>query len=228
MFWTALPTPWASGVTDSPDKVTIGAARINIFSEPDAKLQYAEFGGQGLGVIQTAMEKKERQMAALGSRLMDDQKAGVEAAEAIRLRLQGDSATLGGIALTASMAWTKLLQWVWDWQHPMVEADPAIEVELNTDFSPAKLQPQELTALQSALASNYIDLQTWFYQLQKGEIVPPGLTLDEMVQNILEGSLIQGMATETQTMLEAQLREAGAVPRLQPVPDGDEDQGAAE
>ena len=209
MFWTALPTPWAAGVTDADSTPTIGAARLVVFSEPEAKLDYAEFSGAGLGLIQTAMADKKRQMDTLGSRLMDDQKAGVEAAEAIRLRLQGDSATLGGIALTASLAWTRLLQWVWDWQHPAVSANPPIEVELNTDFNQARLTAQDMGQLMAALASGYIDLETWFYQLQKGEIVPPTLTLEQMIQNILAGTLVEVVGQETNNMLVGQLQRMG-------------------
>ena len=155
------------------------------------------------------MADKKRQMDTLGSRLMDDQKAGVEAAEAIRLRLQGDSATLGGIALTASLAWTRLLQWVWDWQHPAVSANPPIEVELNTDFNQARLTAQDMGQLMAALASGYIDLETWFYQLQKGEIVPPTLTLEQMIQNILAGTLVEVVGQETNNMLVGQLQRMG-------------------
>ena len=225
MFWTAIPSPWASGVTTNDETPVIGAARITIFSEPDAKMDYAEFNGAGLATIQASMDKKKRLMDVLGSRLTDDQKAGVEAAEAIRLRLQGDSATLGGIALTASLAWTRLLQWVWDWQHPAVIADPEIAVELNTDFNQARLSAQDMGQLMAALASGYIDFDTWYYQLQKGEIVPPGMTKEEMVANILSGTLGLAIGQETAAMLMAQLQDAGAMPKIQEQADGLEPEG---
>ena len=88
LFWTAIPTPWVAGLQDGKDP-TIGAARLLSFSEPDAKMAMLEFTGKGLGAIESVMKRKEQLMANLGSRLMDDQKAGVEAAEAIRLRLHG-------------------------------------------------------------------------------------------------------------------------------------------
>lgn len=208
LFWTAIPTPWVSGV-DAGEDTTIGAAKMLAFSAPDAKLQYAEFSGHGLGQIASTMVRKEQLMANLGSRLMDDQKGGVEAAEAIRLRLHGDSATLGGIALTASVSWTALLAWVWQWQHPVQVPDPAIRVELNLDFGAQRLSAQDMAQLMAALGSGLIDFSTWFHNLQKGEILPPGLTAEQMVANILAGTLGPVLGQETEAMLMAQLEGAG-------------------
>ena len=84
---------------------------------------------------------------------------------------------------------------------PRDDPEPAITVELNTDFSAQRLSAQDMGQLMSALGVGYIDFSTWFYNLQKGEIIPPGLTMEQMAANILAGTLGQVVSQEVASML---------------------------
>jgi hypothetical protein len=173
--WTCLPTPWISG-SDPKTKVKIGSSIAWVIPEADAKVGMLEFTGAGLGHLQQGMEHKEQLMAVLGSRLLEDNKAGVEAAEAIRLRLQGDSAVLAAIAFQASASWTKILGWVWAWTNA---TETTIAVSLNSDFNPARLPPADMAILMQSFQAGLIDFDTWFYNLEKGEVLPPGMTIEK-------------------------------------------------
>src|SRR5206468_661127 len=91
--YTALPTPWVSGMR--PDSnLRIGAGVAWVLEDPTAKAGMLEFTGQGLQALEKALESKEKQMAVLGARLLEMQPRLQETAEAVRLRHNGDAATL--------------------------------------------------------------------------------------------------------------------------------------
>lgn len=181
--WTCLPTPWVAGGNPKAPP-TIGSSTAWVMPDSNAKVGMLEFTGAGLGHLQTGMEHKERLMAVLGSRLLEDQKSGVEAAEAIRLRLTGDSAVLAAIAFQASASWTKILGWVWGWTNI---GEPEIEVALNNDFNPARLPAADMAILMQSFQGGLIDFATWFYNLEKGEVLPPGMTEEKLRAGALLG-----------------------------------------
>ncbi len=185
IHFTALPTPYIIG-GDPKQKVAIGSTTAWILPEPAAKVGMLEFTGAGLNLVRETMEHKEKQMAVLGSRLLEDQKTGVEAAAAIRLRLSGDGAILTAISMTASESWKTLLGWIWEWTNPGTE--PEIAVTINSDFNPARLPPADMAILMQALQAGSIDFETWFYNLERGEVLPPGMTREQFEANLLRGA----------------------------------------
>ena len=60
--------------------------------------------------METGLDRLEKQMAIVGARLLEEQRAGIEAAETVRLRSSGDSATLADIAGNIEGALTDVLQ----------------------------------------------------------------------------------------------------------------------
>lgn len=173
--WTCLPTPWVAGSsTDTPPR--IGSSTAWVMPDADAKVGMLEFTGRGLGHLKEGMEHKEKLMAVLGSRLLADDKPGVEAAAAIKLRMSGDSAVLSTIAAHAAHSWVQILTWVWEWTNL---GDASVELELNSDFNPQRLSPQDLSVLMAGLQGGQIDLETWYYNLEKGDVLPPGMTFEQ-------------------------------------------------
>lgn len=182
--FTALPTPWVAGADPKQEDIRIGSMTAWILPEANAKAGMLEFTGAGLGHLQQGMEHKERLMAVLGSRLLEDQKAGVEAAETVKLRISGDGAVLATIAHAASEAWTDILQWFHEWTNTV---EPEILVTVNDDFNPAQLDATELAALLGALQAGRIDFETWFYALERGDRLPPGTSIEDFKANIMRG-----------------------------------------
>lgn len=181
--FTCLPTPWVAG-GDPKQRPLIGSSIAWVIPDSDAKVGMLEFTGAGLGHLKDGMEHKERLMAILGSRLLEDNKAGVEAAEAIKLRLTGDSAVLASIAFQASASWTKILNWVWQWTNI---GETSISVTLNTDFNPARLPAADQAVLMQSFQAHLIDFDTWYYNLEAGEILPPGMTQAKFRAGLLMG-----------------------------------------
>jgi len=189
--WTALPTAWASGFplfdpeTQTPIELRVGSEAAWVTEKENARAGYLEFTGAGLGHIQTGMIEKQDLMAVLGARLLEESKKAAETAEAIRLRQGGERSVLTRVADTVSEGWTMVLRWVAQWVKPGEVGE--VGVALSRDYDVARLSPEELTALVGAMQAGGISWNTVFWNLQRGEMVPDGVTEDEEARMILDG-----------------------------------------
>ena len=115
-------------------------------------------------------------MAQLGARLLEDQKKAAETAESKRIQYSGENSILASIANTASRALSQNLSWA-----AMMRGSPDafIKCKINTDFFDSAMDPAELTALLTAWQSGAISHDTFLYNAQKGEILPPGRSVDD-------------------------------------------------
>ncbi len=171
--YTALPTPWITGATKETS-LKIGSQTAWAIVNPEARVGMLEFTGQGLGALETALETKEKQMAVLGARMLEEQKAAAEASETLRIRNSGDQATLGGISKTCSAALTRLAKYHAEWIGAKTELDE-VAIKLNTDFFGGQMSAQELTSLMQSWQSGGISYETYYYNLERGGVTRPGV-----------------------------------------------------
>ena len=174
--YTALPTPWVAGFPKDT-KLRIGSSFAWIASDPAASAGMLEFTGQGLGALEKALESKERLMAVLGARMLEAEKAGVEASETLLLRSAGERSTLQSIAIVVGLAFTKILRWHAMWAG--IKETSTISAELNSDFTAAPMTSAELTALMQAWQGGGISYETFYYNLQRGELTRPDITAED-------------------------------------------------
>jgi hypothetical protein len=179
LHFTALPTAWVSGF-DKSATLRIGSSTAWVSETPGATAGFLEFTGQGLTSFERAMDRDERLMAVLGSRLLQDQKRVGETAEAIRLRQSGEDSVLGAIATSVSESLTQVLRWVYWWNstallpNSLTKAD--VLIKLNNDFGMAGMSSQDLQAIVAAWQSAAISRDTMFELFRKSEILPDGRT----------------------------------------------------
>ena len=114
-------------------------------------------------------------MAAIGARMLAPEKSGVEAAHTLEIKRAGETSVLASHANSVSATMTKALEVMAQW----VGASGEISYRLNTDFMPLRLTAQEITAMVGAWQSGGISKQTFFYNLQQGELVAPGKTYED-------------------------------------------------
>ena len=182
LHFTALPTAWVSGF-DKTSSLKIGSTSAWVTESPGASAGFLEFTGQGLTSFERAMDRDERLMAVLGSRLLENQKRVGETAQAIELRQSGENSVLSKIATSVSQSLTQVLRWAY-WWHSTEDSPESITdnqalVRLNTDFSLQGLTSQELQAIVSAWQNKAISRDTMFELFRRGEILPDGRTNDE-------------------------------------------------
>jgi hypothetical protein len=179
LHFTALPTAWVSGF-DKSATLRIGSSTAWVSETPGATAGFLEFSGQGLTTFERAMDRDERLMAVLGSRLLEDQKRVAETAEAIQLRQTGENSALGAIATSVSESLTQVVRWIFWWNSteeiPEAISSSDVLVQLNTDFSLKGMSSQDLQAIVAAWQSGAISRDTMFELFRKGEILPDGRT----------------------------------------------------
>ena len=191
LHFTALPTAWVSGF-DKASILRIGSSTAWVAETPGATAGFLEFTGQGLTTFERAMDRDERLMAVLGSRMLEPQKRGVETAEAIELRQSGENSVLSAISISVSASLTQMLRWAYWWNStedfPGAIDSTLVQAQLNTDFSPRGLASDELTAIVRAWQSGAISKESMFELFRRGEVLPTSRTNEEEQQLILKNA----------------------------------------
>ena len=183
--WVALPTacvtlPQTHDKNKNPYVFAIGGEEAWVLPH-NSKAWYLEFSGAGLGHIEKGMEAKQRMMAVLGARLLEEAKESVEASETLKTRLTGDRSVLHRIAGTLSTGITiaaKMATWM------LAASDDNFEeqedkIELDTDFLDKSMSPEEAAYLLGMLQSNAISYETFFAKLKEGHVIPEERTIEE-------------------------------------------------
>jgi hypothetical protein len=141
--------------------------------------------GDGMKILVDLSEAKERRMAVLGARLLEDQKSGVEAAATVAMRHRGENSLLGSLSDTCSRGMKTVLVEMIAWSG--VE-DPDVVVELNRDFTSLQLTGAELVQLTSAYQTGSIGPEVFFKALKDGERIPDGWTMEEWLADVEAGA----------------------------------------
>jgi hypothetical protein len=184
--FTALPTPVITGV-NGDTKLTIGSTTAIAIPDHRAKAYYLEFNGSGLTSLETAIKEKEQQMASMSARLIDQNRKGSEAAETVRLRYSGEANMLAGIAGALEGAYNLIYKLIAVW---IGESEDEVEVKLNKDFLDSSLPANALKVLMEMYLSGAMDIDTYIYNLKRGELIEPGLTDDEIRRRFMEAKPI--------------------------------------
>lgn len=180
--YTALPTAVVTGHTlEENTKLKIGSSEAWVFSEPEAKASYLEFEGKGLESLETRLEKKEQQMAALGARMLATEKAQAEAAETHNIKRQGEYSALASISSSISDGFSRALKLMAEWGGL---SPNEIYYDINKDFVPSSLSPQALTALLQTWQSGGMAYPDFVKCLQKGEIIDSDRTPEDIKSDI--------------------------------------------
>lgn len=175
--YTGLPTAIVAGFPETlHGKLKIGSSTAWVSEDPSAHAEFMEFNGTGLGALEKRLQSKQSMMAILGARMLEDSRATVETAEAIKLRQSGENSALGEVADALSAGLTECLRWYLRWKS--LSADN-VSVVISKDFASNKLSGHDLVALVQAWQSGAISFDTLTYQLETGEILPPGRTAEQ-------------------------------------------------
>lgn len=171
---TGTPQPWVAGVQlDMDDTLRVGSSEAWVFPDPDASANYLEYTGAGLSALEKRIEIKEKQMAALGAKMLSDTVVA-ETATGATLRSGGEFSVLAKIAGDLSKVLSQACSFMYAWA-----GLPSVLIQLNTDFIPARMTPQELQALLMSWQSGAISYPTLFRNMQQGEIMAASSTVEE-------------------------------------------------
>ena len=182
IHFTALPTAWVSGF-DKNSVLRIGSSTAWVTETPGATAGFLEFTGQGLTTFERAMDRDERLMAVLGSRVLSEQKKVGETADAIELRQSGENSILSTISLSVGESLMQVLRWAYWWnsteETPEVVGPDQVTFTLNTDFSTKGMASDELKSVVAAWQAGAVSRETMQEIFRKGEILPDGLSAQD-------------------------------------------------
>ncbi|WBF76811.1 hypothetical protein PSV3_00109 [Septimatrevirus PSV32] len=140
------PTPVLIGLTEEwvtnvlKGSVNFGSrGGIPLPAGADAKLLQASENT----MLKEAMDTKERQMVALGAKLVEQKEVQRTATEA-ELEAASEGSTLSSATKNVSAAFEWALKWAARW---VGQADSGVKFELNTDFDIARMTPDERRSL---------------------------------------------------------------------------------
>lgn len=182
-FFSGLPTMFISGVNAQDTTIAIGGSIANILPKPDSKAYYVEVMGE-FNALRTNLEDKKREMAVLGARMLESQKAGVETSDAITRRQNGELSLLASLASTIEQGATIALRWFTEW----ASATGDVSIKLNKDYLPAGMTAQEAVAFMQLRDGAAISEETLFDNLKAGEIIADDTTFEEEQSRIMSTS----------------------------------------
>ena len=188
-YFTGLPMYVIAGhvqgsSSDGVAEFAIGSRQALLLDE-NGTAEVLTVDGEGMGLLRSLMEDKEKRMAVLGARILEDQKSGVEAAATVSMRHRGENSLLGSISDTAARGLVEVLKTMIWWNGV---DDPDVEVELNRDFTSLQLTGAELVQLTAAFQTGSIGPEVFFKALKDGERTPDGWDVDDWLADIEAGA----------------------------------------
>jgi hypothetical protein len=184
LHFTGLPTPYVAGYTnpnpEKPEKFYIGSTTAWTFTDPNAKVGFLEFTGQGLEAIEKALDRIERQMAMLGARMIADEGKQAETLGATQIKRAGENSVLSKIVEGVSEA----LEWVLGIFAQWAGQKGEITYQISREFLPTMMDAQTLTALVGAVQSGNLSKQEFFDLLQRGDVIDGEKTYEEHQEEI--------------------------------------------
>lgn len=171
---SAFPIFYETGASSEGKNIEIGPGTKWENSMSDATFGVLQANGDG-GSMRTYLEDMEKRMAALGAEMLKPRSAMAESAEAKSLDQVAQNSTTADVATNVSEAIKKALEFALRW----AGSEGDVIYSLNTDYDPSGMNPQLLTALFNAYQSGGISFETFYQNLQKGEIADPNVTAGE-------------------------------------------------
>jgi len=176
MHFTALPTGWGAGVQmKDGDSIALGGSKFHLFDNPQAKLEFLEFKGDGLGTLEREKISLNQSMVVLGTNMLQGDKNIAEAENTVAMRSSGERATLVSVANTCSRGLTKALEIMAEWLGTSGE----VSYKLNTDYNLTQMNPQTISAIVASWQLQAFTLQDMFNLWKKGELIDENLTFEE-------------------------------------------------
>lgn len=188
LYWSASPTAVITGLTtgEDADEPVFQVGGGVVWKLPaGATASFLEFQGHGLNALRQALLDKQSLMATLGASLLNAPKKDAESYETVQLRNHSETSSLTTIADTVSKTLTIALRMACYWQRWEKEE---IHAELNKDFVNIRLGADELKTLMLMVQSGLLSLDDYFYNLQTGEILRPGVSVEQAKDDALNSA----------------------------------------
>ena len=186
-LWTVgQPMLWLAGF-EAKNEIRMGSRKALVTKNADGKAGYLELSGNGLATMVTEIERMEKLMAVLGSRLLEANERGVEAVQTQQIRRAGEESLLSRAVKVSNGFFSTLLAHFGWWAgvtDDRKDGSSEYSVELNRDFNQSTMTPDAAMKLVNMWQANAISYETLYYNLERGELTRPKLSADDETKAI--------------------------------------------
>lgn len=186
IYYTGFPTVTATGVSEEETNnfldSGLGPNSFWTSNNEAAQFNMLEFKGSGLNSAKEYLEGVVETMAALGADMLKTSKNSAETEGSKRLDKQASDSTLINAAFKIETALNKIVNKMIAWS--MIRTDEEFEIALNKDFNDYQMDSSMLKELTSSLLQGVISYDTFWENLQKGEIAKPNVSAEQESEKI--------------------------------------------
>jgi len=190
LHFVGFPSIYGVGIQKrANEEVKLGAGTINIFDNPQAKLDFLQLSAEGLGSVEKALEEKKNAMLALGAKILAPESASQISENTMQMKTAGQRAIIIQIADTVSRGIEKALGFMSSW----IGENADIKFQLNTDYNLSEMNPQMLAQIYVGRQMGRLRDEDVFYNLKGGEIIDSTVTLEEYLAGIESQNPLSGV-----------------------------------
>ena len=184
LHWTALPTPWITGVDDDEAATTIGPSNAWRLSSPESKVGMLEFSGNSARAHQDYIDNLKEIMAATGAQILKKEGVSRETATSVLVRNSAQTSLVATLVGNISLQMERTLGLHLEWSN--VKAADDFSYRLNEDFLKVDMEPNAQIALVKSWIDGAISHRTLFTKMKEGELIEPNKTFEQEAADIKE------------------------------------------
>lgn len=180
----ASPIRYVTGIDTANDQqgYTVSPDAIWLFESAETEVGISEHSGNGAATLEARCVTLVDQMAAIGGRVIQTEKAAAEAAETLAIRRAAEGSIMAALASSVSEQLQEMLRIALS----RLGATKEITYALNTDFMPIPIDAQTMTALRELVAGGFMPREVLFWVLKAGEIIPDSVTYEVYADQIAQ------------------------------------------
>lgn len=179
-FYTANPVYYVTG-SGEDDEYKIGPSLVWDLNQGE-KAGIIEFNGHGLKSLETALNTKENQVAALGGRLIGDSGSAGQSDNQIKLKDRNEQSLLLNVTTVLNENFTELLILLAKW---MNEDTEELVFRVNQDFLLNNFAAREFRAITLMWQEGLLPLSAIYEFFLQHEVIPEYIT-EEQFRAMLE------------------------------------------
>lgn len=184
LHWTALPTPWVTGVDEQDSPGTIGPSKSWQISSPEAKVGMLEFSGSSARAHQDFIDNLKDIMASMGAQILKKEGVSRETATSVLVRNAAQTSLISTLVNNVSGQIENALKIFFKWGTNKKTED--LIYKLNNDFIKIDMEPNAQIALVKSWLDGAISHKTMFNKMKEGEIIDTKTTFEEEIKDISE------------------------------------------
>jgi hypothetical protein len=184
VYRCGFAVPTVTGVAPESVPTAFGPSEILFAESKDAKFGMLESTAGGADKAERFLKNLENLMAALGANMLNPSKMVAETAESKKLDHQSQASVLSMVSDTTQ----DTVQWAVDlcakWMGIKETKANEAKITLNKDYFPSEMSPQMFKELLAAVSAGKISYETFWENLQKGEIASANKTAEQEQDDI--------------------------------------------